>query len=185
MVIKKLRDFAVVFVATSAIVSLHPSPIRAQGQSYNIREDISQSIWNDVIVDPNSPLSFSGEGAVIASGQGNAKLYIEKGDVKTGGKGVVGVKTTGDSVKTIGWEGHEKVGDWVFYWGEGGISVEGDNYNMISYLLPGQVSATGNLGGSFEGDWRLKMRGFSRSAFEQILRFLVPDFIKQKLISSK
>ncbi|MBI2028800.1 hypothetical protein HYT02_00060 [Candidatus Gottesmanbacteria bacterium] len=185
MVVKTVKNLAVVFMATSAIVTLYAGPVKAQGMDFWLRDDVKQSIWSDIVVNPNSPLSFSGEGAVKASGRGDAKLYINEGSTNMGGTGVVGIKTSNDSVESVGWDGKENVGDWTFYWGEGGISVKGDNYNIISYLLPGRMDTQGNAGASFEGDWKIQTLGFNKLTFEQILKSLIPDFIKERLVSGK
>lgn len=181
MVVKTVKTLAVVFIASSAIATLYPSPVRALESGVSIRSDVGQSLWNDITVDPQNPLTLLGEGAVRAYGAGDAEVYVRDGELKTGGIGVVGIKTSHDSVDTIGWSGGQTVGDWKFFWGEGGVKVNGDDYQMISFLMPGRVEFKGLGSSSFEGDWKVRFNGFTKNAFEKVVNILVPKWLKDKV----
>ena len=119
---------------------------------------IPAPIWRFAYATPGHPVTLEGQGEARAHGRGKLHYWINDGQVRITGRGVVAVKGTND-VQAHGFGGKVQVGEWTFYYGVGTLKASGTNYEIVLWGKSSYTAGVGNGRATYRGFWAIKYHG--------------------------
>lgn len=133
----------------------------ANAQSINSVKRVQATIGN--------PVSLTGEGKLVARGEGTFHYQVEEGNVAVSGRGVVAVKNE-ENIDVHGFGKKAEIGEWTYYSGKGNLEVEAENtaiHGWGNFI----TRARGEGKVTFRGKWNIIFDGLIEAAthLEQIL----------------
>lgn len=103
------------------------------------------------IATPGHPVTLQGTGVATAHGKGKVHYQVTDAKIRIAGGGVVGIKGTPE-VNVKGFGGKFQSGEWTYYFGEGVLTANGNNFALSGWgRFDTEARGSGRV--TYRGKW--------------------------------